>query len=367
MNSSHSLSEPLLRVQGLRKLFGATVALDGVDFSLAPGEFLTLLGPSGSGKTTTLMSIAGFVAPSAGEIFHKGESITRRPPEDRGFGMVFQGYALFPHMTVEQNVRFPLSIRGVSGAEARTRARAALEQVQLGAYAGRYPRQLSGGQQQRVALARALVYRPDALLLDEPLSALDKKLRADLQWELRKLNKESGASFLYVTHDQEEALSMSDRIVIFNQGRIAQIGTPSELYERPANLFVAEFLGRSNVLEGTVRSTGQEGVAVDYEGGTIQVGGASRAYAAGESVSLVVRPHKLRLALAGDGGLQARVEAVSYAGNLLNYLLRTPRGTPLYLELVAGSHGAPDLRQGAEVGVVLDAAVVSVLDAAGAA
>ncbi len=364
MNSSLSSSGPLLRVQGLRKLFGSTVALDGVDFSLAPGEFLTLLGPSGSGKTTTLMSIAGFVAPSAGEIFHRGEPITRRPPEDRGFGMVFQGYALFPHMTVEQNVRFPLSIRGVPGAEARSRARAALEQVQLGAYAGRYPRQLSGGQQQRVALARALVYRPDALLLDEPLSALDKKLRADLQWELRKLNKESGASFLYVTHDQEEALSMSDRIVIFNQGRIAQIGTPSELYERPANLFVAGFLGRSNVLEGTVRSAGQESVAVDYEGGTIQVGGALRAYAAGEDVRLVVRPHKLRLAPAGHAGLQARVEAVSYAGNLLNYLLRTPRGTPLYLELVAGAQGVPDLRQGAEVGVMLDAAAVSVLDAA---
>ncbi|MCY1204018.1 Spermidine/putrescine import ATP-binding protein PotA [compost metagenome] len=364
MNSSHSPAEPLLRVQGLRKLFGSTAALDGIDFSLAPGEFLTLLGPSGSGKTTTLMSIAGFVAPSAGEIFHRGAPITSRPPEDRGFGMVFQGYALFPHMTVEQNVRFPLSIRGVSGGEARARARAALEQVQLGAYAGRYPRQLSGGQQQRVALARALVYRPDALLLDEPLSALDKKLRADLQWELRKLNKESGASFLYVTHDQEEALSMSDRIVIFNQGRIAQIGSPSELYERPASLFVAEFLGRSNVLQGTVRSAGQDGLAVDYEGGVIQVAGAPRACAAGDSVSLVVRPHKLRLASAGQPGLQARVEAVGYAGNLLNYLLRTPRGTPLYLECVAGAGQHPDLRQGADVRVAVDGEAVSVLEAA---
>ena len=364
MNPSLASSEPLLRVQGLRKLFGATVALDGVDFSLAPGEFLTLLGPSGSGKTTTLMSIAGFVTPTAGEIFHRGEPITRRQPEERGFGMVFQGYALFPHMTVEQNVKFPLSIRGVSAAEARSRARAALEQVQLGAYAARYPRQLSGGQQQRVALARALVYRPDALLLDEPLSALDKKLRADLQWELRKLNKESGASFLYVTHDQEEALSMSDRIVIFNHGRIAQIGSPSELYERPANLFVAEFLGRSNVLEGTVRSVDQDGVAVDYEGGTIQAGADSRAHAAGDSVRLVVRPHQLRLAPAGHPGLQAKVEALSYAGNLLNYLLRTPRGTSLYLELVAGAPGLADLRPGGDVSVVLDAAAVTVLDAA---
>jgi putative spermidine/putrescine transport system ATP-binding protein len=215
-----------------------------------------------------------------------------------------------------------------------------------------------------VALARALVYRPDALLLDEPLSALDKKLRADLQWELRKLNKESGASFLYVTHDQEEALSMSDRIVIFNQGRIAQIGSPSELYERPASLFVAEFLGRSNVLQGTVRSAGQDGLAVDYEGGVIQVAGAPRACAAGDSVSLVVRPHKLRLASAGQPGLQARVEAVGYAGNLLNYLLRTPRGTPLYLECVAGAGQHPDLRQGADVRVAVDGEAVSVLEAA---
>ncbi|CAB3876716.1 ABC transporter ATP-binding protein [Achromobacter denitrificans] len=365
MNSALSLAAPLLRVQGLRKLFGSAAALDGIDFSLAPGEFLTLLGPSGSGKTTTLMSIAGFVTPTAGEIFHRGEPITRRPPEDRGFGMVFQGYALFPHMTVEQNVKFPLSIRGVSGSEARTRARAALEQVQLGAYAGRYPRQLSGGQQQRVALARALVYRPDALLLDEPLSALDKKLRADLQWELRKLNKESGASFLYVTHDQEEALSMSDRIVIFNQGRIAQIGSPSELYERPASLFVAEFLGRSNVLQGTVRAAGSDEVAVDYEGGVIRIPKPARACAAGDTVSLVVRPHKIRLAPAGQEGLLARVEAVGYGGNLLNYLLRTPRGTPLYLECVAGAGHEANLRQGAEVSVALDGDAVSVLEAAG--
>jgi putative spermidine/putrescine transport system ATP-binding protein len=215
-----------------------------------------------------------------------------------------------------------------------------------------------------VALARALVYRPDALLLDEPLSALDKKLRADLQWELRKLNKESGASFLYVTHDQEEALSMSDRIVIFDQGRIAQIGSPSELYERPASLFVAGFLGRSNVLQGTVRSVGHDGVAVDYEGGVVQVPAPARACTAGDSVSLVVRPLKLRLARAGQQGLQARVEAVGYGGNLLNYLLRTPRGTPLYLECVAGAGHDPCLCQGADVRVALDGEAVSVLEAA---
>ncbi|HYG43522.1 MAG TPA: ABC transporter ATP-binding protein, partial [Bordetella sp.] len=239
MSQNLSTGQALLNVRGLHKKFGGSMALDGVDFTLAPGEFLTLLGPSGSGKTTTLMSIAGFVDPTAGEILYRGSSITGRPPEARGFGMVFQGYALFPHMTVEQNVLFPLSIRRVPKDQASRRVRHALERVQLGAYARRLPRQLSGGQQQRVALARALVYEPEVLLLDEPLSALDKKLRSDLQWELRQLNKDSGASFLYVTHDQEEALSMSDRIAIFNHGRIVQIGTPSELYQRPANLFVA--------------------------------------------------------------------------------------------------------------------------------
>ncbi|AMG88132.1 ABC transporter ATP-binding protein [Bordetella parapertussis] len=362
MNAAATTPTPLLRVRALNKRFGAFQALRGVDFELGAGEFLTLLGPSGSGKTTTLMSIAGFVAPTSGDILYQGASITGQAPEARGFGMVFQGYALFPHMTVEQNVRFPLAIRGVGREQARRRAQQALEQVQLGSYGARYPRQLSGGQQQRVALARALVYDPRILLLDEPLSALDKKLRADLQWELRKLNKESGASFLYVTHDQEEALSMSDRIAIFNEGGIAQIGSPTELYERPANLFVAGFLGRSNVLAGKVRQAGADGVAVEYEGGVLEVPKPRRQYAPGEAVSLVVRPHQMRLDAAGRQGLAAKVEAISYAGNLMNYLLRTPRGTALFAEAVAGAGAA--LRQDDLVSVGLDAAAVSLLEAA---
>ncbi|MBV7484186.1 ABC transporter ATP-binding protein [Bordetella sp. BOR01] len=364
MSQNPSTSQALLSVRGLHKKFGGAVALDGVDFSLAPGEFLTLLGPSGSGKTTTLMSIAGFVDPTAGEILFRGASITRRPPEARGFGMVFQGYALFPHMTVEQNVHFPLSIRGVPKDQASRRVRQALDRVQLGAYARRLPRQLSGGQQQRVALARALVYEPEVLLLDEPLSALDKKLRSDLQWELRQLNKESGASFLYVTHDQEEALSMSDRIAIFNHGRIVQIGTPSELYQRPANLFVAGFLGRSNVLDGRVRQVSDDAVVVESEAGTIPVPrhqGLPRQV--GDRVSLVVRPHQLRLAPDGAPGLAATIEAVSYVGNLMNYLLRTVQGTPLYVECVAGGSGPAGLAQGARVSVAFDAASANVLEA----
>lgn len=359
MNSSPS-NGPLLNVQGLRKRFGAAMALDGIDFSLAAGEFLTLLGPSGSGKTTTLMSIAGFVTPTAGTIQYRGRDIVRQQPEDRGFGMVFQGYALFPHMTVEQNVRFPLSIRGMSKDEARRLALQALDRVQLATFSSRYPRQLSGGQQQRVALARALVYQPEVLLLDEPLSALDKKLRTDLQWELRKLNKESGASFLYVTHDQEEALSMSDRIAIFNHGRIAQIGTPSELYERPANLFVAGFLGRSNVLEGTVRTKDAGGLVVDYEGGALQVQGVTRPCKSGDRVSLVVRPHKLRLAEKHESGLEATVEAVSYVGNLSSYLLRTACGTTVYIEHMVGA--SYERAQGERVRIALDGDSVNVLE-----
>ncbi len=338
--TEHSGAEALLEVKGLYKQFGSSMALDGIDFTLNPGEFLTLLGPSGCGKTTTLMSLAGFVIPTSGRIFHKGRDITRAQPETRDFGIVFQGYALFPHMTVLLNVSYPLRIRKVGAAEAQRRALAALAQVQLDEFADRHPRQLSGGQQQRVALARALVYRPEILLLDEPLSALDKKLRTDLQWELRTLNKQSGASFLYVTHDQEEALSMSDRIAIFNKGQIAQIGTPSELYERPANLFVAGFLGRSNVLPAIVRSVDGQGCMVEYEGGRLNVAHVGIDCGTGEAVSLVVRPHRLHLAAQGPTGLRARVEAISYAGNLVNYLLRTPQGQPLYWEHVAGTQPA---------------------------
>ncbi|HEY0296410.1 MAG TPA: ABC transporter ATP-binding protein, partial [Bordetella sp.] len=216
------------------------------------------------------------------------------------------------------------------------------------------------GPRQRVALARALVYEPSIMLLDEPLSALDKKLRTDLQWELRKLNKESGASFLYVTHDQEEALSMSDRIVIFNHGRIAQIGTPSQLYEHPADLFVAGFLGRSNVLDGVVRDAAPDSLYLDYEGGVLGVPRVG-AWSAGDRVSVAVRPHRLRLRAAGQG-LRAKVEAISYVGNLMHYLLRTPAGAPLYAEHVAGDEMAPAPVPGDWVGVVFDAAHVSVLE-----
>src|SRR5882757_10190181 len=244
-----------LSLDRVSKHYGTVAALNDVSLSVARGEFLTLLGPSGSGKTTMLMAIAGFVAPTSGRILLNGQPIQHLPPDKRNFGMVFQGYALFPHLTVARNIAFPLEVRGTPKSEIDRKVGDALGLVQLGALADRLPRQLSGGQQQRVALARALVFAPHLLLLDEPLSALDRKLRADMQIELKAFHRKVGLTFIYVTHDQEEALSMSDRVAILRDGKLLQLGAPNELYERPATRFVAEFLGRSNFLAGKVEQT----------------------------------------------------------------------------------------------------------------
>jgi len=241
-----------IRISNASKIYpGMTQpAVDDVSLDIAPGEFMTFLGPSGSGKTTMLSMIAGFVSLSAGTINIDGRDITRLKPHKRDLGVVFQQYALFPHMSVTRNIAYPLQQRGLPKAEIKAKVRAALELVHLEAYADRLPKQLSGGQQQRVAVARAVVYQPRALLLDEPLGALDKKLRGQLQREIARMHRELGMTFIFVTHDQEEALTLSDRIAVFNEGRIEQVGTPTELYQRPAALFVAEFLGESNVFTG---------------------------------------------------------------------------------------------------------------------
>ncbi|OIJ64460.1 ABC transporter ATP-binding protein [Streptomyces mangrovisoli] len=239
-----------IRLHDLRKSFGGTTAVAGVDLEIRDGEFFSMLGPSGSGKTTVLRMIAGFESPTAGRIELAGQDVTRRAPFERDVHTVFQDYALFPHMTVEQNVAYGLKIRKVPRAERLVRARKALAEVRLDGYGGRRPAQLSGGQRQRVALARALVGRPRVLLLDEPLGALDLKLREQMQVELKALQREVGITFVFVTHDQEEALTMSDRIAVFHQGRIEQVGTPAEIYERPATPFVASFVGTSNLLAG---------------------------------------------------------------------------------------------------------------------
>ncbi|MET8952165.1 ABC transporter ATP-binding protein [Streptomyces sp. NPDC004393] len=239
-----------IRLRGLRKEFGDTAAVAGVDLEIADGEFFSMLGPSGSGKTTVLRMIAGFESPTSGAIELAGQDVTGLAPFERDVHTVFQDYALFPHMTVEQNVAYGLKVRKVPKAERLTRAREALAGVRLEAFGKRRPGQLSGGQRQRVALARALVGRPRLLLLDEPLGALDLKLREQMQVELKAIQREVGITFVFVTHDQEEALTMSDRIAVFNQGRIEQVGTPAEIYERPATAFVASFVGTSNLLQG---------------------------------------------------------------------------------------------------------------------
>jgi putative spermidine/putrescine transport system ATP-binding protein len=240
---------PDIRLRGLRKSYGDVAAVDGVDLDVGRGEFFTMLGPSGSGKTTTLRLIAGFEQPDDGEVELEGKDVSRLPPFDRHVNTVFQDYALFPHMTVQENVEYGLRVKGMPRAERRRRADEILDVVRLTGYGGRKPAQLSGGQRQRVALARAIVNSPRALLLDEPLGALDLKLRQELQIELKELQRELGMTFVYVTHDQEEALTMSDRIAVFNDGRIEQVGTPAEMYERPATEFVAGFIGTSNVID----------------------------------------------------------------------------------------------------------------------
>jgi putative spermidine/putrescine transport system ATP-binding protein len=240
---------PDISVRGLTKRYGDVVAVDGIDLDIEQGEFFTMLGPSGSGKTTTLRMIAGFEVPDEGSIELAGEDVSRLPPYDRPVNTVFQDYALFPHMTVQANVEYGLMVTKVKKGERRERAQRALDMVRLSAFGNRKPAQLSGGQRQRVALARAIVNRPRVLLLDEPLGALDLKLRQEMQIELKSIQREVGITFVYVTHDQEEALTMSDRLAVFNQGRIEQIGPPAEVYEHPQSEFIAGFVGVSNVIE----------------------------------------------------------------------------------------------------------------------
>jgi putative spermidine/putrescine transport system ATP-binding protein len=285
-----------LRVEQLRKVFSKNVyALRGVDLEVAESEFVTLLGPSGSGKTTLLMIIAGFVGPDGGRVFAAEKDITAVPAERRNFGVVFQNYALFPHMTVQQNVAYPLVARRVPHAERRSRVNEALELVDLSGFGRRRPGQLSGGQQQRVALARALVYQPSALLLDEPLGALDRALRERMQIELRSLNRRLGITFLYVTHDQDEALTMSDRIIVIRDGQIEQVGTPQEVYGQPATLFVANFVGASNVFRAEVLSSNGSNTRVRLTPGSDELVLTGMRVGSTTEIALTVRPERVRV------------------------------------------------------------------------
>jgi spermidine/putrescine transport system ATP-binding protein len=288
---------PSVELEGVTKRFGDLVAVDELSLELAGGEFFTLLGPSGCGKTTTLRMVAGFEQPSTGEIRIDGADVAGLPPHKRPTNTVFQSYALFPHLNVEDNVAFGLRRKGVSRADAGGRVRAELERVGLAAEAKRRPAQLSGGMQQRVALARALVNMPKVLLLDEPLGALDLKLRKGLQLELKRIQREVGITFVYVTHDQEEALTMSDRIAVMNGGRVEQVGDPEQVYERPATTFVAGFIGVSNLLPGVVAGAGE--VRLDH-GPTLRV--PTKGLSTGERCHAVVRPEKLIIEVLGSNG-----------------------------------------------------------------
>ena len=325
-----------VRLQDLSKSFGSpgrlVVAVRDVSVTIGPGSFFTLLGPSGSGKTTTLMMIAGFVSPTRGEIFVDGVPVARLPPQRRDLGMVFQSYAVFPHLTVAENVAFPLEVRRVPDAEIRRRVGEALELVRLAGYERRLPRQLSGGEQQRVALARALVFRPRALLMDEPLGALDKRLRAHMQLELKHLQRHLHVTVVYVTHDQEEALTMSDRVAVMRQGGIEQVGAPAELYEAPRSRFVADFLGDSNFLDGTVVGPAGPGrYRVRARGGLELEGVAAAALLEGQAVTAAIRPEKLTPADRPSPGLnvcKGAVEELVYAGDATRYRIALgPDGT----------------------------------------
>jgi spermidine/putrescine ABC transporter ATP-binding subunit len=328
-------------LRALEKDYGGVGAVRGVSLEIPGGEFLTLLGPSGSGKSTTLMMIAGFETPSDGDISIDRRSVIGVSPHKRNIGMVFQNYALFPHLTVAGNIGFPLKQRGIGRAERDRMVAAALDLVRLPGYADRYPRQLSGGQQQRVALARAVVFSPRLLLMDEPLGALDKQLRESLQLEMRRLHADLGITFIYVTHDQEEALTMSDRIAVMNEGRIAQLGRPEELYDRPSSRFVASFLGESNFLPGIVHGFQDDEIVVASCGGTMVRAVAAGRPAAGAAVTLAMRPERMRFADAGCGPalnrMQTTVTEAIFAGERCRYLLAAPDGTAMVLKEPSGS------------------------------
>jgi spermidine/putrescine ABC transporter ATP-binding subunit len=318
-------------------MFGSHRVVDDVSFVVEGGTFLTLLGPSGSGKTTTLRMIAGFEDPTAGDIIVDGTSITARPPYRRNIGIVFQQYALFPHLTVFQNVAYPLQMRRVPKSDIIERVRRALDLVRLDGFAERYPRQLSGGQQQRVALARAIVFEPPVLLMDEPLGALDKRLREDMQVEIRHLQCELGITTVSVTHDQVEALVMSDVIAVLDGGRLQQLGPPLEVYRRPANQFVADFIGESNLLAGNVAMANGDFVFTTANGLSVKV--IAGVPAAGPA-HLVVRPEYVCLgSAAGARGNQymAEVVEVLYVGDLVKYRLRLEQGDALLAKTLASS------------------------------
>ncbi|GAC1037666.1 ABC transporter ATP-binding protein [Pseudomonas sp. No.117] len=322
-----------LKIEGIEKNFGSFQALKPTNLELRQGEFLTLLGPSGSGKTTLLMMVAGLLEPDAGKLWIDGKLATYAPPFERDIGMVFQNYALFPHMTIADNIGFPLRMRRRPPAEIGREVARVLELVQLSHVANRLPRELSGGQQQRIALARCIVYQPSIILMDEPLGALDKKLRDQLQIEIKRLHKQLGTTILFVTHDQQEALTMSDRVCLMNHGQIEQLGTPSDLYFRPTTTFAADFLGESNILHGTATALGNQQSSIQCPAMNATL--VADRQTSGP-VSIMIRPERMRLCSAAQAGLnsvQATLADVIFTGGVTRFVVDTVGGAQL---MVAG-------------------------------
>jgi spermidine/putrescine transport system ATP-binding protein len=322
---------PDLELRHVSKRFGEVVALDRISLQIERGEFVTLLGPSGCGKTTTLRIVAGLEQESSGSVFIRGEVVNGIPPYRRNVNTVFQHYALFPHLSVYDNVAFGLKVKRLPRAEIGQAVGGALERVRLVGFERRRPHELSGGQQQRVALARALVNQPAILLLDEPLGALDLKLRKEMQLELKRVHREVGITFIYVTHDQEEALTMSDRIAVMNAGRVVQLATPLEVYERPSTTFVANFVGVSNLIEGAIRDRANGTLAIFMDEDFQFKKAVNDHPTLGEKVAVAVRPEKIRIGT-GPTGLRGQVEDVVYLGNRVTFMVRLRNGLVLQAE-----------------------------------
>jgi spermidine/putrescine ABC transporter ATP-binding subunit len=322
------------------KHYGDERVVDGVTLAIRPGEFFSLLGPSGSGKTTTLMMIAGFAGIDGGSIAVDGRDISTVPPQRRGFGMVFQNYAIFPHLNVFENIAFPLRARRFAESDIKSRVAWALNLVRLDRFVDRYARQLSGGQQQRVAIARAIVFHPSIVLMDEPLGALDKNLRYEMQVEIKEIQRRLGMTVVYVTHDQEEAMNMSDRIALMNRGRIDQVGPPTEIYERPANIFSGRFLGEANLIEGKVERV--EADVAHFRGpGALKLRARARVpIEANVTTSLFVRPERIRIAgTSGDAdatlsnSVTGQVRRISFLGNIVRYAVDVAPATLMTVDL----------------------------------
>ena len=331
-----SSNDILVSFRGVQKSYdGENLIVKDLNLDIRKGEFLTLLGPSGSGKTTSLMMLAGFETPTAGEITLAGKRLNNVPPHKRDIGMVFQNYALFPHMTVAENLAFPLTVRGMSKADVAEKVKRSLSMVQLDAFSGRYPAQLSGGQQQRVALARALVFEPQLVLMDEPLGALDKQLREHMQMEIKHIHQRLGVTVVYVTHDQSEALTMSDRVAVFHQGEIQQIAPPRELYEAPCNTFVAQFIGENNRFAGKLVSRDGDNCTVQLSRGEKVQALAVNVGQPGDAVSLSIRPERIRLNAAAEGcdnRFSGRVSEFIYLGDHVRVRLEVCGKTDFFVK-----------------------------------